>query len=108
MGCPAPASACQRRPGCGPSSSSPPSSGTRGSTGSPSPTPRDQDLAPPSSPSKKKNSNRTQYYASSQLSVPRSPYSSLGRNSSSSNLGRLSTSYSSSSYNSYSSYRTYL
>ena len=51
-----------------------------------------------------KNTSRTQFYVSSQLSVPRSPYSSLGRNSGS---GRLSTSYASSSYNSYSSYRTY-
>jgi len=47
----------------------------------------------------KKKSSGSQYYASSQLSVPRSPYSSLGRSS----LGR-----SSSSYSSYSSYRSYL
>ena len=51
-----------------------------------------------------KNLGRTQYYASSQLSVPRSPYSSLGRNS----FSRSTHSYSSSSYNSYSSFRTYL
>merc|ERR1719251_669944 len=49
---------------------------------------------------KKKNSNKTQFYASSQLSVPRSPYSSLGR----SNFARSTNSYSSSSYNSYSSF----
>merc|ERR1719154_18828 len=48
---------------------------------------------------KKKNSGPSQYYASSQLSVPRSPYSSLGRSS----LGRSSASYSN-----YTSYRSYL
>ena len=51
-----------------------------------------------------KNLGRTQYYASSQLSIPKSPYSSLGR----SNFARSTHSYSSSSYNSYSSFRTYL
>ena len=49
-----------------------------------------------------KNIGRTQYYASSQLSIPKSPYSSLGRSS----FTRSSSSYS--SYNSYSSFRTYL
>jgi len=51
---------------------------------------------------KKKNSGTSHYYATSQLSVPRSPYSSLGRSS----LGRSSNAYS--SYSSYSSYRSYL
>ena len=50
----------------------------------------------------RENSGTSHYYATSQLSVPRSPYSSLGRSS----LGRSSNSYS--SYSSYSSYRSYL
>ena len=53
-----------------------------------------------------KNTGRTQFYASKQLSVPRSPYSSLSRSSTGQHYS--SSSYSSSSYSSYSSFRTYL